>query len=83
MTGEETGATQVFIVRIWVEPCESGHDRVPEWRGSIEHVPGGERRYFHNLRAIRAFIVPYLEAAGLDVSKLGELRRWLQRRRRW
>lgn len=34
-----------FIVRIWREPREID-DAASEWRGMIEHVESGERRYF-------------------------------------
>jgi hypothetical protein len=47
--------THSFIVRIWHE----GRDlagRVTAWRGFIEHVGEGERRYFADLREINRYI---------------------------
>lgn len=35
--------THLFTVRVWLEEVE--HGRV-EWRGRVEHVMSGERRYF-------------------------------------
>lgn len=44
-----------FIVRLWREGRERP-DAVQEWRGVVEHVPSGERRYFLELSEIVAFI---------------------------
>jgi len=49
--------THVFIVRIWCERREI-EGRMPTWRGMIEHVPSGERRYFKDLDEIHGFIAP-------------------------
>jgi hypothetical protein len=51
---------QVFIVRIWREVREI-EGKLPEWRGLIESVQSGERRYFKDLEEISTFIAPYLE----------------------
>jgi hypothetical protein len=49
---------QVFIVRVWRETREiEGAD--PEWRGSIEHVPDGERHYFKDLNELADLISLY------------------------
>ena len=51
--------TQVFIVRIWREP--RGSEGAPAiWRGVIEHVPTGERRYLTDLNEIPIFVVSHL-----------------------
>jgi hypothetical protein len=43
----------LFVVRVWFEPgARSGE----EWRGSVEHVPSGARRYFGVLADLEAFI---------------------------
>ncbi len=52
--------THVFIVRVWHEHREI-EAAPPQWRGVIEHVPSGERRYLTDLRSISAFITHYLE----------------------
>jgi hypothetical protein len=51
--------THVFIVRIWPEPREIQGAPV-EWRGLIEHVFSGEKRYLNNLDEIVAFLARYL-----------------------
>ena len=43
----------VFVVRIWKEPGPSDPER---WRGSVEHVPSGERLYFARLPDLGAFV---------------------------
>ena len=52
----------VFIVRIWRETRESEHS-APVWRGTIEHVPSGKRRYVKSLDEINDFIASYVEQA--------------------
>lgn len=52
-------ATQIFIVRIWVEPREI-KGAPPEWRGTVEHVLTGQRRYVASLAELMAFIDPYI-----------------------
>ncbi|HYP42140.1 MAG TPA: hypothetical protein VEX13_17420 [Chloroflexia bacterium] len=55
--------THAFIVRIWTEPREIRGTKV-QWRGSVEHVPTGERCYVNDLDAITAFLAAYLEKMG-------------------
>lgn len=55
--------SHAFIVRIWTEPREIRETNV-EWRGSVEHVPTGERCYVNNLDAITVFLATYLEKMG-------------------
>jgi hypothetical protein len=57
--------TASFIVRIWCESSESG-SACGEWRGSIEHVPSGQRGFFRDLGAVGRFIKPHLEQLGID-----------------
>lgn len=45
----------VFIVRIWREPRETGSAPV-ECRGVVEHVASGQRRFFRQLGDLDAFI---------------------------
>lgn len=55
-----------FIVRVW---CESGDARsrtVRAWRGSVEHVPSGQRAFFQELDAVIAFMKPHLAALGIE-----------------
>jgi hypothetical protein len=71
---------QVFIVRIWREAREI-EGRLPEWRGMIESVQSGERRYVRNLTDIIAFIAPYLHRMGVRLDRNGGVWRWLRRLR--
>jgi hypothetical protein len=70
--------TQVFIVRVWLERREL-EGSAPQWRGVIQQVPSGERRYFRNLDDITAFIAPYLEEMGVKPSFRARVRQWLKR----
>ncbi len=51
--------TRVFIVRIRLEAREIP-DAQPEWRGTIEYVPNGERRFFKDLSEITAFVARFV-----------------------
>lgn len=57
--------THVFILRFWLEPREI-EGAEPEWRGVIEHVQSGERRYFRNLEVMLSFVAKYFD--GLDTK---------------
>lgn len=46
--------TTAFIVRQWCECGASGRRRV--WRGSVEHVETGQRRFFQRYDALVAFL---------------------------
>lgn len=54
-----------FVIRIWKEHREI-EDADPSWRGVIEHVPSGKKRYFQDLLHIIGFINPYFEQMGLS-----------------
>jgi hypothetical protein len=73
--------TQVFIVRIWREPREI-EGAAPEWRGVIEHVPDGKRRYLKNLAEVTDFIAPYLEQLGVELDIRQRVRQWLNQWKR-
>jgi hypothetical protein len=70
------GDNHSFIVKIWV-------DRQPPpelWQGQVTHVASGRRRSFRTLRAMDAFIAPYLPRAPLARRPwLGWLNRWQRR----
>ena len=70
--------TEVFIVRIWLEPRANETDR-PEWRGLIEHAPSRQRRYFRDLASIGEFIAPYLQQLGVTVPARKGWRSWCSR----
>jgi hypothetical protein len=48
--------TLVFIIRIWPEPQEI-ESVSPKWRGVVENVFTGEKRYLKNLDELTAFII--------------------------
>jgi hypothetical protein len=57
--------TQVFILRLWLEPREIEGAK-PEWRGVIEYVRTRQRRYFSNLEELPPLILPYLRELEMD-----------------
>jgi hypothetical protein len=68
--------TQVFIVRIWLEPRDI-ENATAEWRGVIEHLPTGERRYVKDLGELQAFMATYLEGMRVELGLRSRMRRWL------
>jgi hypothetical protein len=44
----------LFIVRMWLELCQATPPG--QWRGSVEHVPSGQRIYFATLGDLTGFI---------------------------
>lgn len=64
-----------FIIRIWKENREI-QDASPTWRGVIEHVPTGKRRYLRNLGHIIAFLSPYFNEMGLRMGVFWRLVVW-------
>lgn len=46
--------SQLFTVRVWLEDLGEGRS---EWRGQVQHVLGGETRYFRDWETLVAFIV--------------------------
>lgn len=66
--------TQVFIVRVWVEPRDDA-TAAPQWRGVIEHTPTRERRYFTDLNVVADFIEQHLRQMGVKVKRGLRLRR--------
>lgn len=43
-----------FLVRMWQEPGDEDH--AAGWRGSVEHVQTGEKRFFNNLESLLAYL---------------------------
>lgn len=75
----EQGA-HAFVLRLWRE--EGGPRQRAFWRGTITHLPGGERQTVQHLSEVIAFIVQYLEQLGVGVALAWRLVRWAQGRRR-
>jgi hypothetical protein len=69
---------QVFILRFWCETREIEGASL-EWRGVIEHLPSGQRRYFRDLDEIANFISPYLQEIGYRPGCYWRLTQWLKR----
>jgi len=44
-----------FLVRTWREPGDAASNT--EWRGSVEHLPTKQRRYFRDFADLCAFIL--------------------------
>ena len=55
-----------FIVRVWCESGDAEARSVRAWRGSIEHVPSGQRAFFQELDAVIAYMKPHLVALGIE-----------------
>lgn len=69
---------EVFVIRIWRERREL-QEIPPEWRGEIECIGSGERRYLKSLDEIIAFIAPYLEQMGVKIERQWAIPAWLVR----
>ena len=59
---QETSHT--FIARFWLEPREIKGAK-PIWRGVVEHVASGQRRYLENLDEIKEFVTAHLQNTGI------------------
>jgi len=59
------GDTHAFIVRVWRESRELAGVPAP-WRGSVEHVPEGERRYLRDANEIVGFVLGYTGPWSVD-----------------
>jgi hypothetical protein len=58
---ESAGDSHLFAVRVWLEEVDGGRF---EWRGHVEHVMSGRRRYFRSwsglAEKVKAFLTqPY------------------------
>ncbi len=54
-----TRPQHLFIVRMWSEAPASGP---AQWRGSVEHVPSGQKFYFTSVRDLNDFIALQLSS---------------------
>jgi hypothetical protein len=57
--------TQVFIVRFWRESreLEGAH---PIWRGSVEHMPSGQRIYVKNFKEVERVMSSFVPREELN-----------------
>lgn len=58
---ELTRPTHLFTLRVWQETLDDG--RV-EWRGRVEHVLSGERRYFRDWASLITHLLCMLQDNG-------------------
>ena len=56
--------SHAFIARFWLEHREI-KDAKPIWRGVVEHVASGQRRYLEDLDEVKAFITAHLQNTGI------------------
>jgi hypothetical protein len=61
-------AGQTFIVRIMFEPGRRSADP-NEWRGMVQHVVSGERRFFMGVQQIPELIVQLLRTGPVASGK--------------
>jgi hypothetical protein len=59
--------TEAFILRVWLERREI-KNAFPHWRGMIEHVSTGERRYFNHINDIPKLIKPFLKTPSNELD---------------
>ena len=69
--------TESFVVRIWLEPREIA-DAQPEWRGVIEHVASGKRKYILDLDNIVVFMAEYMQGWGVKPKSWALLRQQMR-----
>ena len=50
----------LFIVRVWREDSRSTPGG--QWRGSVEHVPSGQRIHFVSLETLTEFMRTYMNS---------------------
>ncbi len=55
-----TDGRHLFIVRFWREDSEGAPGG--QWRGSVEHIPTGQRAHFVSLDVLDAFISKQLNS---------------------
>lgn len=77
--GAPEDRTQVFIVRFWPEPREL-ETATPEWRGVVEHVKSGERRFVQRPDEVALFIAAYVTPGGSAATLRSRVGRWLKER---
>jgi len=77
-----------FIIRIWCEYSDQ-EGVAPEYRGVIEHVASGNRRYLPDFQTVVEFIGLYVNQPPPQacaarpksgVGRMDQVRQWMQRR---
>lgn len=57
--------TQTFIVRFWRE-SRKREDARPIWRGSVEHMPSGQRVYVRNFKEAESFMSHFVPQINMN-----------------
>jgi hypothetical protein len=57
-----------FFIRIWEEPREM-EDENPEWRGSVENIQTGQRKYFNGMENLVGFIREQCNGFGIPWNR--------------
>ena len=57
--------SHLFTVRLWVEELGNGQT---EWRGQVQHVMSGEKRYFRDWSILIAFLLAKLQELEGDIG---------------
>jgi hypothetical protein len=57
-----------FIVKVWIEETKEEAGQTL-WRGHITHVSSGARQYFEDLNKVTLFMIPYLQAMGIEINR--------------
>jgi hypothetical protein len=62
--------TQLFIVRFWRESreIEGAH---PIWRGSVDHVPSGQRVYVKDFKEVESVMSSFVPEAAKSKQASG------------
>jgi hypothetical protein len=69
VTNTSSRTEHLFIVRVWQEPSQSAP---AHWRGSVEHVPSGQRVYFESLNDLTDFIALRLNGGAQECQAADE-----------
>lgn len=77
--GAVEGSSELFIVRFWPEPRELQTTR-SEWRGVVEHVKSGERRFIRRPNDVAPFIAVYVTGSASTSDIRSWVGRWLLQR---
>ena len=72
--------THSFVIKLWLEETADEAER-SVWRGHIDHVPSGKRRYIANLEDVPLFMMPYLQEMQVETGLCWRMRNWLMNRK--
>jgi hypothetical protein len=61
--GQPVETSHLFTLRLWPEELGGGQT---EWRGKVQHVNGGEVRYFRDWPTLEAFVEGLLVGSELQ-----------------